>query len=98
MRNIKEGGYVDPSFSKISDHIEEILNLNNNFYQLTGSINFDEDIDNIIELFQFEKNKIVDEVKNMDTYIGNISVEEWFLLWNNRLNRIMKAIFKIYPF
>ena len=76
LRNIKEGGYVDPSFSKISDHIEEILNLNNNFYQLTGSINFDEDIDNIIELFQFEKNKIVDEVKNMDTYIGNISVEE----------------------
>ena len=76
MRNIKEGEYVDPGFTKISNLIEDILKINNNFGQSNDSINFDEDIDNIIELFQLEKNKIVDEVKNIDKYIGNISVEE----------------------
>ena len=76
LRNIKDGGYVDPSFAKILDLIEDILKINNNFCQLNDSINFDEDIENIIELFQMEKNRIVDDVKNIDKYIGNISVEE----------------------
>lgn len=76
LRSIKEGEYVDPGFTKISNLIEDILKINNNFGQPNDSINFDEDIDNIIELFQLEKNKIVDEVKNIDKYIGNISVEE----------------------
>ena len=76
LRNIKDGGYVDPSFAKILDLIEDILKINNNFCQLNDSINFDEDIENIIELFQLEKNKIVDDVKNIDKYIGNISIEE----------------------
>ena len=76
LRNIKEGGYIDQTFSKISNIIEDILKLNNNFSQIIDSINFDEDIENIIELFQLEKNRIVDDVKNIDKYIGNISVEE----------------------
>ena len=76
LRNIKEGGYIDQSFSKISNIIEDILKLNNNFSEINDSIHLDEDIENIIELFQLEKNRIVDDVKNIDKYIGNISVEE----------------------
>lgn len=76
LRNIKEGEYIDQSFAKISNAIEDILKLNNNFCIFNGNINFDEDIENTIELFQSEKNRIVDDVKNIDKYIGNISVEE----------------------
>lgn len=74
--------YLDLNFSVLSHSIEEILKINN-FTQNYNTLDIYLDKENnygsveyIIKLFLSVKDEIIEEINNIDKFIGNITIEE----------------------
>ena len=74
--------YLDLNFSLISSSIEEILktnNFNQNYNTLDIYLNKENNygsVEYIIKLFLSAKDEIIEEINNIDKFIGNITIEE----------------------